>query len=228
MYLAPRWTTDVGGFFNGDIRSAAFRELVVRWYQYGALCPILRTHGDRKNGTAPMAPLPAVGPRFGEPGAACTAPGGHASGAPNEVWEFGAEAFGIIRSVLALRESLRDYVGGLAQRAAAEGEPPMRPLLFDFPADAHAWRVDDQFMFGSEYLVAPVLKAGARNRSVYFPQGAAWVHHFTGAVYEGGTLVVVPAPLEEFPLFKRKESNVSATSDRTEAEQTPGFAPCVT
>ena len=63
---------------------------------FGCFCPIFRTHGDRKNGTAPMAPLPDVGPRFGEPGAACTAPAGHASGAPNELWEFGEEAYGIV------------------------------------------------------------------------------------------------------------------------------------
>ena len=201
----PWWTTDIGGFTGGDIGSAAFRELLVRWYQYGAFCPIFRTHGDRTNGTTPMAPLPAVGPRFGEPGAACDAPGGHASGASNEIWEFGEEAYAIIKGVIALRESLRGYVGGLAQRAAAEGEPPMRPLLFDFPDDARSWQVDDQFMFGRDWLVAPVLAAGARNRSVYFPQGATWVHHFTGEAYAGGTRALVPAPLAEFPLFKRSK-----------------------
>lgn len=79
----PWWTTDVGGFSGGDITDPVMRELVVRWYQYGALCPIMRTHGDRD--PKPMAPLPPTGKYFGEPGAYCTAPHGVAAGAPNEV-----------------------------------------------------------------------------------------------------------------------------------------------
>ena len=62
-------------------------------------------------------------------------------------------------------------------------------------------------MFGSRYLVAPILKAGARSRSVYFPGGAAattWKHHFSGKVYAGGTTATVPASLDDFPLFARQ------------------------
>lgn len=198
----PWWTTDIGGFSGGDITSPEWRELAVRWYQYGAFCPVFRTHGDRA-GHAP--PLPPSGERWHEPAAQCTAPGGHASGASNEIWDFGDEAYGIIRGVIALRESLRGYVAALGRNASESGAPPMRPLWYDFPDDAAAWRVEDAFMFGPAFLVAPVLELGARSRAVYFPGGeaATWRHHYTQQVYRGGSNVTVAAPLSHFPLFTR-------------------------
>ena len=153
-----------------------------------------------------MAALPAVGKRFGEDGAYCTAPGGHAAGGPNELWEFGDEVAPLLVKMIQLRESLRPYIKQLAASTTATGAPPTRPLFYDFPDDTQAWTVDDEYMFGPEYLVAPVLEMGARKRSVYFPGGAgvAWKHHFTGAVHKGGSTAVVPAPLAEFPLFTRE------------------------
>ena len=78
----------------------------------------------------------------------------------------------------------------------------MRPLFFDFPNEKEAWTIDDQFMYGSQILVAPVLVYQARNRSVYFPRGK-WEHWFTKHVYLGPVTTIVDAPLLEFPLFKR-------------------------
>ena len=63
--------------------------------------------------------------------------------------------------------------------------------------------VADQYMMGDRYMVAPILELGQRNRSVYFPKGASWVHFFTNETYQGGTTVTVDAPLEHFPLFAR-------------------------
>ena len=198
------WTTDVGGFVGGNVTSPEFQELLVRWYQYGALCPIFRTHGAR---VPAMTPLPPHGSRFDEPGAKCTMPGGgHASGAANEPWSYGPTTEALLVGMIRLRESLRGYIHTLAVNASTHGAPPMRPLLFDFPHDANVWDIDTQFMFGPRYMVAPILTYGARNRSVYFPHGAlttAWVHYFTNVSYPPGSTVVVDAPLHHFPLFVR-------------------------
>ena len=95
------------------------------------------------------------------------------TGGPNEVWAFGDEAYGIIREVMQMRERLRPYLHAQLDRASEEGLPAMRPLFVDFPDDDRAWAVDDQFMFGSDVLVAPVLEPGARGREVYLPAGRA-------------------------------------------------------
>jgi len=111
----PWWTTDIGGFFNGDIRSPYFRELIVRWFQYGLFCPLFRLHGYR-------LPYPE------------TADGIFAGG-PNEVWSFGEEAYQIIKELLFLRERLKPYIMAQMKLAHEIGTPPMRPLFFDFSAD---------------------------------------------------------------------------------------------
>jgi alpha-D-xyloside xylohydrolase len=107
-----------------------------------------------------MPPLPAAGARFHEPGSNCTEPGGHQSGGPNEIWEFGADTEVLLTASIAFRETLRSYIAELAVNASATGAPPMRPLFYDFPKDAAAWHVDDQYMFGPKYLVAPVTQLG--------------------------------------------------------------------
>lgn len=78
-------------------------------------------------------------------------------------------------------------------------------LLFDGTVQppSHGSGVIDQYMMGDDFMAAPVLNLGQRARCVYFPQGANWTHHYTSKVYEGGTTASVPAPLENFPLFKR-------------------------
>jgi alpha-D-xyloside xylohydrolase len=88
------------------------------------------------------------GERFGEDGAYCTTPGGHASGGHNELWEFGSSTEPLLTAMVHLRASLKPYIEGLAANVSETGAPPMRPLFYDFPADKGAWATDDQFMFG--------------------------------------------------------------------------------
>jgi alpha-D-xyloside xylohydrolase len=176
----PWWTTDIGGFFGGDTSTPYFRELIVRWFQYGTFCPLYRLHGFR----LPRADLTG-------------------SGAPNEVWSFGDEAYRIIRDLLLLRERLRPYIMEQMRLAQAEGVPPMRPLFFDFPDDDASWGVEDQFMFGPDLLVAPVLHEGARSREVYLPAGATWSDAWTGDVHTGGRWIETEVPLERIPLYLR-------------------------
>jgi alpha-D-xyloside xylohydrolase len=89
------------------------------------------------------------------------------------------------------------------REAHEEGLPVMRPLFLEFPDDRAAWSVDDAYLFGPDLLVAPVLEAGATDRTVHLPAGARWTDAWTGEAYEGGAAVTVEAPLERIPLFLR-------------------------
>lgn len=184
----PWWTTDIGGFHGGDPNDPAFRELFVRWFQWGAFLPVMRLHGDRE----PRQP------QFGTTGgAACC------SGGPNEVWSYGEEVYEICKKYLSLREAMRDYTRSVMAAAHEQGEPVMRPLFYEFPADPAAWEVEDQYCFGPDYLVAPILEAGQRTRRVYLPQGASWTCLDTQETFSGGRWVEVPAPLDTMPVFRR-------------------------
>ena len=182
----PWWTMDIGGFHGGNPNDPAFRECMVRWFQYGAFCPVFRLHGDR---------LPFVPPTGTSGGGVC------GSGSDNEVWSYGDEAYAIFSEYMLIRESLKPYIADLMREAHVKGTPPMRPLFYDFPEDPAAWEVDDQYMLGPDLLVAPVVQAGQRSRSVYLPAGAEWTHAFDGAVVSGGQRISVDAPLEQIPLF---------------------------
>jgi alpha-D-xyloside xylohydrolase len=82
----------------------------------------------------------------------------------------------------------------------------MRPLFVDFPADPACESIEDQFMFGPDILVAPVLHLGQRQRSLYLPAGVGWANAWTGQVYQGEQTVTVPAPLEQAPVFFKEGS----------------------
>jgi alpha-D-xyloside xylohydrolase len=180
----PWWTTDIGGFYGGDIQTEYFRELIVRWFQYGVFCPVFRLHGHRSPITRPLP----------------------SSGADNEIWSFGDTSYEILRELLFLRERLRPYIHQQMQIASKTGLPPMRPLFVDFPNDEMCETIEDQFMFGSEILVAPVLYEGMRERRVYLPTGTEWLDIGTGRVVSGGQWVTTPAPLEALPLYLKSGS----------------------
>jgi alpha-D-xyloside xylohydrolase len=175
----PWWTTDIGGFRGGDPSAPEFRELVVRWFQYGAFCPLFRLHGHRLPNTNDF------------------------HGAENEVWSFGEKAYSILREYLHLRERMRPYIMAQMRVAHEKGIPPVRPLFVDFPSDAASWAVEDEYMFGPDLLVAPVLSAQARSRKVYLPGDCSWVNAWTDQNLSGGQWIDAEAPLEQIPLFLR-------------------------
>jgi alpha-D-xyloside xylohydrolase len=181
----PWWTTDIGGFFGGEVDTPYFRELIVRWFQYGVFCPLFRLHGWRNSSL--------FHPESSDP----------TRGGPNEVWTFGDRAYSIIREQLFLRERLRPYIMAQMKLASTKGTPPMRALFFDFPEDTASQDVDDQFMFGPDLLVAPVLYPGKSKRNVYLPAGTTWTDAWTGKKIVGGKKIVAAAPLERIPLYLR-------------------------
>ncbi len=184
----PWWTTDIGGFHGGNPNDPAFRELFVRWFEWGTYCPVMRLHGDRE------PKQPQVGTTGG---ATCL------SGAPNEIWSYGDEVYEICRHYIDVRQSMRDYTRTLMKEAHENGSPVMRTLFYEFPEDAAAWDTEDEYMFGPRYLVAPVLEAGATARDVYLPAGVSWKNINDGTVHEGGRVVCAPAPLSVIPVFER-------------------------
>jgi alpha-D-xyloside xylohydrolase len=186
----PWWTTDIGGFADGEPEDPSFRELLVRWFQFGAFCPLFRLHGVRNPTDDSVV-----------------------TGGPNEVWSFGDEAYGIMRDYLFLRERIRPYVMDQMRLASEKGTPPMRPLWFDFAHDSVCWDIANEYLFGPDLLVAPVMEYGARQREVYLPQGAVWTNAWTGEKITGGQTVVIDAPIEQIPLFFRDEARLRIVSE---------------
>ena len=184
----PWWTTDIGGFHGGNPDDPKFRELLVRWFEWGTFCPVMRLHGERQPLKAPIGT---------EGGALCV------SGADNEVWSFGEENYEILKSYLELREKMKPYIREQMEAAHEKGTPVMRPLFYDFPEDTKSWDIEDQYMFGPDVMVAPVMYENMRERDVYLPEGSEWVNHWTGETFQGGQSVSVDAPLQQIPVFTR-------------------------
>ena len=188
----PWWTTDIGGFHGGNPDDPAFRELFARWFEWGAFCPVMRLHGDRE----PRQP------QFGTTGGATCCSGG-----PNEVWSYGEEVYEICKKYMFLREKLRPYTRTLMEEAHQKGTPVMRTLFYMYPQDKKCWEIEDEYLYGPEILVAPILCAGQRSREVYLPEGETWIGYATGKKYEGGQTIEAVADLDTIPVFLKEGSN---------------------
>lgn len=187
----PWWTTDIGGFHGGNPDDPDFRELFVRWFQWGTFCPVMRLHGDRE------PRQPQVGTTGG---ASCR------SGAANEVWSYGEEVYEICKKYLKMRELMRDYTRDLMREAHEKGTPVMRTLFYEFPEDKEAWNVEDEYLYGSQVLVAPVLEAKARERKIYLPgENTLWQDSETGEEFYGGSWINRSVTLDSMPVFIRKQ-----------------------
>ncbi len=186
----PWWTTDIGGFMTDDVNDPDFRQLLIRWYQFAVYSPVLRMHGDR--GPYDIPPLDERD--WG---------GGYLhTGQPNELWSYGEENYAIMRKYYDLRVSMHDYIKSIFAEAHENGSPLLRAMFYEFPEDEKCWELQDQYMFGGKYLVAPVLQLGQFRREVYLPAGS-WKLTSTGEVFQGGQTVTVDAPLEYMPVFER-------------------------
>jgi alpha-D-xyloside xylohydrolase len=147
----------------------------------------MRIHGDRRPTNIPVYRKDGTQSLF--------------TGSPNEVWSYGEEVYAILKKYLELRESMRPYIRGLMREAHEKGAPLMRPMFFEFPGDTASWELKDQYMFGPDMLVAPVMEAKQTERAVYLPAGAEWTELHSSASYPGGAAITVAAPLEVIPVF---------------------------
>lgn len=185
----PWWTTDIGGFFV-DVTAPGHKELLVRWFEWATFCPVLRLHGNK----GPCESAPLDDRDWG--GGFCH------TGRDNELWSYGEDVYEILKHYVTVREQLKPYLKQVMREASENGSPVMRAMFYEFPDDPACWEADEQYMFGSSYLVAPVLYAGMTERDVYLPAGK-WKNMATGEVLAGGQKVTVAAPLEVIPVFER-------------------------
>ena len=158
-----------------DGRVYTYRELYVRWLEFGTFLPIFRSHG---------------------------------TDTPREPWRFGEEGsaeYACIRDVIALRYRLIPYISKHMKEASEHGTPVMRPLFYDFPEDQAVWDIEDEYMFGPDVLVAPVLYEGVRARELYLPKGS-WININDQTQYFGGASVTADAPYEAIPVFVKQGS----------------------
>ena len=198
----PYWTMDIGAFFvkrkpelwfwSGDydegVDDLGYRELFVRWFQYGAFLPMFRAHGTD---------TPREIWRFGEPG---------------------EPFYDALVSALRLRYRLLPYIYSLAGWTTQHDYTMLRALPFDFRSDPVTYDIRDQYMFGPALLVNPVTQPmlydmGSRPlgnvpqlRPVYLPAGAEWYDFWTGRRYSGGQTIHADAPISRMPLYVRAGS----------------------
>jgi alpha-glucosidase len=119
-----------------------------------------------------------------------------------EPWSFGWQFEAINKRAIELRYELLPYVYNVMQQASETGVPALRPLFLEFPDDERAAAIDDEFLFGSGLLVAPVLWEGATERDVYLPAGD-WYDYWTGKHYAGNTTIHLPVTLNTIPILVR-------------------------
>jgi alpha-glucosidase (family GH31 glycosyl hydrolase) len=191
----PYWGTDIGGFVPTPEFSA---ELYVRWFQFGAFCPLFRCHGRAWKLRLPWGwNTGDVGPTEinNYNGAAI----------PNSSQLHDARVEGICRKYLELRYRLLPYLYSAVRECAISGMPIMRALWLHFPDDPKAVTCGDAYLWGRNMLVAPVVEKGATTRQVYLPRGA-WYDFWTGEHLDGGREISRPVDLETIPLYVRAGS----------------------
>ncbi|KNB27148.1 family 31 glucosidase, partial [Salmonella enterica subsp. enterica serovar Typhimurium] len=180
-----------GGFHGGNIHDPKFHELLIRWFQWGVFSPVMRLHGNRDPQILPAQP-------YRDGIAQCP------TGAPNEVWSYGEEVCEVLTGCLALREKLKPYIKALMEETHKHNTPVMRPLFFEFPEQETSWTITDQYCFGPDLLIAPVMHEGMRERDVWLPEGETWTDLATGESYSGGQTLHYATPLNRIPVFIRE------------------------
>ena len=214
----PYWTTDIGAFFleghdkgfgPGEYpdgpRDPAYKELYVRWFQFGAFCPIFRSHGTQ---------------------------------APREVWQFGNVGdwgYETMAKFLNLRYRLLPYIYSQSWKVTSQGYTLMRGLPMDFSHDQKTYDIDDEYLFGPSFLVAPVTveqyfkkdttqnrsQADPASREIYLPAKTSWYDFWTGDVHEGGETIIRETPIDIMPLYVKAGSIIPMGPLLQYAEQKP-------
>lgn len=194
----PYWNTDIGGFFSWEYRDAeknkAYQELHVRWLEFAAFTPIMRSHNS--------SPTKVEIYQFGDRGE----------------WVFDAQ-----EKFINLRYRLLPYTYSAAWQVTSESGNILRPLLMDFVSDERAQNIPNEYMYGKSFLVCAVTEpmytvrdslgngteldmSVAKDYPVYLPAGTSWYDFFQEKRYEGGQQIMRPVPIDELPLYVRAGS----------------------
>lgn len=178
----PNWNSDIGGFFagrwnnGGGSRNPEYQELYTRWTQFGAFCPMMRSHGTE---------VPREIWQFGEPG---------------DVW------FEAIADMIRLRYRMLPYIYSAAWDVSSNDGTFMRPLIMDYVADVNTHEIGNEYMFGRNILVAPVTRPQVKTWDVYLPAGNGWWDFWTNEYTEGGKTVAKVVTPESIPLYVKAGS----------------------
>jgi len=191
----PYWNSDIGGFFLWNfphkLDDANYRELYARWIQFGAFCPMMRSHGT----DAPREIF-----QFGKKG---------------------DKIYDAIEESINLRYRLLPYIYSTSWDVTAHQSTMMRALVMDFAGDKRALDINNQYMFGKSLLVCPVTdsmysKPGTtvnvedyseiKTHEVYLPQGTDWYDFWTGEHLQGGQTVQKEALIDIIPLYAKAGS----------------------
>ncbi len=209
----PYWTLDIGAFFvkrgipwfwdggyDAGSEDAGYRELYVRWFQYGAFLPVFRSHGT----DCPREPW-----QFGS----C-----------------GDPFYEALCAAIRLRYRLLPYIYSTAGTVWKEDAMMMQPLFFEFPADTRAADVSDEFMLGPSLLICPVTKpmrdpqtgAPDNTRTVYLPAGSGWYDLKNGHRYEGGQYIQVSVQIDSIPVYVKEGSILPVTQPGENSDDMEG------
>jgi len=189
----PYWGTDIGGFVPTKEYTG---ELHVRWFQFGAFCPLFRSHGRTWHLRLPW------GWNTGElgPDEVKTYTGGAANPDPSELHNADVEP--ICRKYLDLRYRLLPYLYTAIRESHGTGLPVMRALWLHYSGDPAAVARGDEYLWGRDMLVAPVTEKGATSRTLYLPRGT-WYDFWTEEKLEGGREIRRSVDLATMPLYVR-------------------------
>ncbi len=197
----PYWNSDIGGFFPRGkypkgVKDPAFRELYVRWLEFGTFCPMMRSHGEA---------TPREIYQFGNKGD----------------WAFDA-----IEKFINFRYRLQPYIYSNAWEITSKSSTLMRALVMDFAKDSLVYNINNEYLFGKSILVTPVTDSFYVNRAkgdvdvnmlnnyagkfqsqqVYLPKGADWVDFWTGEKLQGGQQTEKEVPIDLIPLYVKAGS----------------------
>ena len=210
----PHWNSDIGGFFLGSyprrLEDPGYRELYVRWLQFGTFNPMMRSHG---------ADAPREIWQFGQKG---------------------QRVYDALEKFINLRYSLLPYIYSVSWDVSAKQSSMMRALFMDFVADKNVWDIGDQYMFGKSLLVCPVIEpmytnetgtgrnitrtedfSTVKSRNVYLPKGADWYDFWTNQKQTGGQTISREAPLDIIPLYVKAGSILPIGPKVQYAEEIP-------
>jgi alpha-glucosidase len=182
----PYWGTDIGGFIPTQEYTG---ELYARWFQFAAFCPLFRSHGRDWRLHRPW------GWNTGELGYAETS-GYH----PDEAELHNPAIEPVCRKYLELRYRLMPYIYSAVKETTETGLPVIRALWLHYPDDPTAVTCGDQYLFGRDILVAPVVEKGATSRSLYLPHGT-WYDFWTNTKHDGGKEIARDVDLSILPLY---------------------------
>lgn len=130
-----------------------------------------------------------------------------------EPWAFDEITEEINKKYIKLRYKFIPYLYDMMHKCEKSGAPIIRPLLYNYQNDKKTYEINDEFMFGDNVLVSPVVEQGARQKLVYLPKGNSWIDYWTGEEFEGGQYIIKDAPLDICPIYIKTMSIISNGED---------------